>query len=223
MAAKDYTFTPQELERLRRASDITEIQGIMANFVDCLSKMHPADAYKLFANVEGSSIEIAECGEYDGPKHIKAFLEAYDAYMADASDKRGYMEFQNICNPCVVVKKDHSEAMGYWTIIAPSAKWAMPVPCDQEKLTAHWGCGKYICTFINTEKGWKIKNLKLVWFLRSPFIEGWVAQADCVHMPAFPGLTPDKEPDYYNVYNADYGCASGGIEWGPYIPDDYDK
>lgn len=46
-----------------------------------------------------------------------------------------------------------------------------------------------------------------------------VKQPDCVHMPVLPGMKPDRAPDYTNVYNADYGCASGGIEWGPYVPE----
>ena len=39
------------------------------------------------------------------------------------------------------------------------------------------------------------------------------------NMPVLPGMKPDRAPDYTNVYNADYGCASGGIEWGPYVPE----
>ena len=109
--------------------------------------------------------------------------------------------------------------MGTWALLAPSAKWAMPYPCDQEKLTAFWGCGKYYVHFIKTEKGWKIQKLQLIWYLRSPFELGWMKQPDCVHMPVLPGMKPDRAPDYTNVYNADYGCASGGIEWGPYVPE----
>lgn len=213
-------FTEKQLERLRRASDITEIQMLMAKYVDCISKMHAADAFSLFDDKDKNcSIEIAECGGYDGPDHVKTFLDAYDAYLADGSDKRGWMEIQNICNPCVMISEDHKRALGYWTILAPSAKWAMPYPCDREKLTAHWGCGKYVCEFKKVGDSWKILKLRLVWFLRSEFVMGWCKQPDCVHMPPFQGLVPDREPDYYNVYNADYGCASGGLEWGPYLPE----
>lgn len=218
----EYVFSALELERLRRASDITEIEMLMAKFVELLSKMRPADTFELFDKENSEiSIEIAESGGYDGPAQVKKFLDAYDAYMSDPSDKRGWMELQSICNPTVMVNEAHSSALGYWTIIAPCAKWAVPYPCDQEKLTAHWSCGKYFCEFINTDSGWKIKTLKLVWFLRSPFEYGWMRQADCWHMPPMLGLKPNREPDYYNVYNADYGCASGGIEWGPYLPKEF--
>ena len=216
----ELNLSNKQLERLRRAADITEIQMLMAKYVECMSKMRPASAFDLFAKESSNvSIELAECGGYDGPGHVKAFLDAYDAYCRDPRDKRGWMELQIICNPTVLVSEDHTRAVGYWTILAPSAKWAMPYPCEQEKLTAYWGCGKYYVEFEKENGQWRILKLRLVWFLRSPFEYGWMKQADCDHMPAFQTVKPDREPDYYNVYNADYGCASGGIEWGPYLPE----
>ena len=219
--AEEYVFTEKQLERLRRASDITEIQMLMAKYVEYMSKMEAANTFSLFAaDRDDISIELAECGGYDGRAQVKAFLDAYDAYLRDPADKRGWMEIQNICNPTVMVSKDHQRAMGYWTILAPTSKWALPYPCDQEKLTAIWGCGKYFVDFVHTDAGWKILKLQLVWFLRSPFELGWMKQADCVHMPALQGVKPDREQDYFNVYNADYGCATGGIESGPYLPEE---
>lgn len=44
MSETEYTFTEKQLERLRRASDITEIQMLMAKYVDCMSKMRAKDA-----------------------------------------------------------------------------------------------------------------------------------------------------------------------------------
>lgn len=216
----DVNVTPKQLERLRRASDITEIQMLMAKFVENMSKMDARANIHLFAEEKDASIELAECGGYDGFDHVRSFLEKYGEYLEDPSDKRGWMELQTICNPCVIVAEDHEKAVGYWTILAPSSKWGMPYPCDEYKLTALWGCGKYICEFKKTAEGWKILKLQLVWFLRSPFEYGWMRQPDCVHMPAIRGIKPDREPDYFNVYNADYGCASGGIEWGPYLPEE---
>ena len=49
MSETEYIFTEKQLERLRRASDITEIQMLMARYVDCMSKMHAKDAWALFA------------------------------------------------------------------------------------------------------------------------------------------------------------------------------
>lgn len=215
--------TQQQLRRLRRASDITEMQMLMARYVELMSKMDAASIFDQLFAVDSPevSIELAEAGGYDGPEHVRAFLQAYDAYLASPGDKRGWMELQHLCNPTVLVKEDRSRAIGYWTILAPSAQWAMPFPCNQEQLTAYWGCGRYLVEFLPTDKGWKILKLKLVWYLRSPFELGWMKQPDCVHMPALTGVTPDRAPDYYNVFSPDYGCASGGIEWGPYLPDEY--
>ena len=44
MSEAEYTFTEKQLERLRRASDITEIQMLMAKYVDCMSQMRAKDA-----------------------------------------------------------------------------------------------------------------------------------------------------------------------------------
>ena len=107
----EVNITPKQLERLRRASDITEIQMLMAKFVECFSKMEAAKAYDLFATDDDNvSIELAECGGYDGADHVKAFLDAYDKYLQDPSDKRGWMELQTLCNPCVKVDANHEKA-----------------------------------------------------------------------------------------------------------------
>ncbi len=216
-------ITEKQLKRLRRASDITEIQMLMAKYIELMSRMEATRIYpELFAvDDQEVSIELGECGGFDGPDHVQAFLNAYSAYLADPSDKRGRMILENLCNPTVMVKEDRSRAIGYWTILAPAVGLGVPYPCDQEKLTAYWGCGKYFVEFVNTDQGWKILKLRQVWYLRSPFGSGWTTQADCIHMPVLTGIAPDREPDYYNVYSADYSCSSGGIEWGPYLPSEY--
>lgn len=216
---QEYEFTELELERLRRASDVTEIQNLMAKYIELMSKMEASKCFELFADQDDISIELAEAGGYDGKDHVKLFLDTYDEYLRNPSDKRGYMDVQLICNPTVLTSKDHKRAEGYWTIIAPGSKWGMEYPNDIEKLVPHWQCGKYYVKFVYENEEWKIKDLKMVLFLRSPFTEGWMKQADCVHMPTFQNIKPDREPDYFTVYNADYGCAYGGIEWGPYLPD----
>ncbi len=219
----EVNITEKQYERLVRAADITEIQRLMATYVKYMSKMDACGAFEKTFDVgnQDLSIELAESGRYDTGEHVEEFMTAYDKYLQDPSDKRGWMELENICNPTVVVNKEHTRARGYWTVIAPSSKWAVPYPCDSEKLTAYWGCGKYLCEFIKTKDAWKILKLKKVMFLRSPFEYGWFQQPDCVHMPALQDVHPDSEPDYQNVYNADYGCASGGIEWGPYLDENF--
>ena len=63
MGETEYIFTEKQLERLRRASDITEIQMLMARYVDCMSKMRAKDVWTLFAQENDDvSIELAESG-----------------------------------------------------------------------------------------------------------------------------------------------------------------
>ena len=97
-------ITEKQLMRLRRAADITEIQNLMARLVEAFSRMDVSRVYEdLFAVGDPEvSIELAESGGYDGPEHVQAFLNAYDAYLSDPKDKRGWMELQNICNPTVI-------------------------------------------------------------------------------------------------------------------------
>lgn len=217
----DVTLTPEQEKKLQKAAAINDMQMLMAKYVELMSKMDAAGVFELFDKKNpDASIELAEMGGYDGPDHVKAFLDAYDKYMQDPSDKRGYMDLQTICNPYIKVSADGKKAVGTWSLFAPSSRWAMPYPCDTLKLSAFWHCGKYYVDFVNTDGGWKILKLQMISFLRSEFKTGWMTQADCSQMPVLPGMKPDRESSYYNVYNADYSCASGGIEWGPYLPDE---
>lgn len=109
-------ITEKQLMRLRRAADITEIQNLMARLVEAFSRMDVSRVYEdLFAVGDPEvSIELAESGGYDGPEHVQAFLNAYDAYLSYPKDKRGWMELQNICNPTVIRSEDGQRAVGTW-------------------------------------------------------------------------------------------------------------
>ena len=48
--SKEYEFTELELERLRRASDVTEIQNLMAKYIELMSKMEASKCFELFAD-----------------------------------------------------------------------------------------------------------------------------------------------------------------------------
>lgn len=213
--------TEQQRKKLQRASDITSIQMLMAQFVDCMSKMDVSGVFdRLFAHDDDrASIELFDSGEYRGEAHVRAFLDAYDAYLADPADKRGWMELQLLCTPYVKLNEDCTSALGTWSLFCPSAKYAMPYPCDQQKLTAIWISGKYICEFKKVEGAWKILKLRSTAYLRSPFEYGWDVQPDCTSMPVLPGVHPDG-PAREFLYNFDYGMGNAGIEWGPYLPED---
>lgn len=213
-------MTEQQRKKLQRAADITSIQMLMARYIDHMSKMSAADIFdKMFVkDSDDVSIELFDGGEYCGEEHVRAFLDAYDAYLADPSDKKGWMELQLLCTPYIKLSKDGTRAMGTWSLFSPSAKQATPYPCDIEKLTAIWVCGKYFCEFRKVDGSWKILKLRSIAYLRSAFELGWTRQADCISMPVLPGMKPDKPSRSY-LYNFDYGMGNGGIEWGPYMPE----
>ncbi len=214
-------ITERQRRKLQRAADITSIQMLMARYIDYMGKMDAADIFdNLF--VEGDdevSIELFDGGEYCGEAHVRAFLDAYDKYLADPTDKRGWMELQLLCTPYVKLTEDGEKAVGTWSLFCPSAKQAAPYPCDVQKLTAVWVGGKYICEFRKVDDRWKILKIRAIAYLRSAFELGWVRQADCLSAPVLPGMTPDHPSRSY-LYNFDYGMGNGGIEWGPYLPED---
>lgn len=214
-------ITEAQERKLRRASDITAIQMLMARFSKRMSKMDVSDVFEemYVHGTDDVSVEMFESGEYRGQEHVRAFFDALDAYYEDPSDKRGWMELQLLCTPYVKLAPDGERALGTWSLFCPSAKEATPYPCDEHKLTALWVSGKYICEFRKVDGEWKLLKLRMIAYLRSPFDIGWTRQADCYTMPVFPGLKPDGEPRSY-LYNMDYGMGNGGIEWGPYLPED---
>lgn len=219
----EVTLTEKQVAKLRHAADIKDIQMLMAKFTRYMSQM---DASKVFDNLFDTenpnvSIEMFDSGKFIGPEHVREYLDAYDKYLADPKDKRGYMELETLCTPYVITNDDGTKAMGTWSLLCPAAKMGAPLPGDEEKLVAHWVCGKYFCSFAKKDDGWKFVTLHKIAYLRSPFNIGWMSQPDCCFSPVLPGIQPDEEPTFF-TYNADYSCASGGIEWGPYMPEERD-
>ena len=214
-------ITEKQLQKLRRAANVREIQQLMATYVDYMSRMDAMGAYEACyaKGTDDVSVEFFEGGEYRGEEHTKQFFEAYDAYLADPSDKRGWMELQMLCTPYIKLAPDGERAMGTWSLWCPSAKQATPYPGDTQKLTAIWVSGKYFCEFRKIDGVWKILKLRSIAYLRSPFEIGWCKQPDCTSFPVLPGITPDGPSRQY-LYNFDYGMGNGGIEWGPYMPED---
>lgn len=214
-------ITDKQRRKLQRAADITSIQMLMARYVDRVSKM---DVSKVFDDyfVQDSdevSIEFYEGGEYRGAQHVRDYLAAYDGYLSDPSDKQGWMELQLLCTPYIKLAPDGERAIGTWSLFCPTARLATPYPCNRKQLTAIWVSGKYLCEFRKVDGVWKILKLRLVAYLRSPFENGWTRQADCCSVPVFPDVRPDGPSRSY-LYNFDYGMGNGGIEWGPYLPED---
>lgn len=215
-------ISEKEVARISRAADIREIQQLMARYVQYISQMNPLGAYEALFDPDNPNVgvEINECGGYIGPESTQRFMEKYQAYMQDPTDKRGWMDIQEINTPLVVLSKDRNLAKGQWSIFSPQAKQATAYPGDQRKLTAIWCFGKFHCDFIRTESGWKILKLRELTFVRAPFDIGWNEQAECYNMPAELYVQPDTPPRT-SIYNTDAVYSGNGLfNWGPYMPAD---
>lgn len=215
-------LTEKEIAKLNRAADIREIETIMSRYVQYISQMDIKTAFeKLFAAGHPEvELEINECGGYVGTDSVKRFVDRYDAYLKDPSDKRGWMDIQELCTPMVVFSRDKERAKGQWSVFSPQARQATAYPAETRKLTAIWCFGKYHCEFIRTEDGWKLLKLRQITFVRAPYDIGWNKQPDCYSMPAEIYAQPDT-PARMNMYNTDAVYSGTGLfNWGPYLPED---
>lgn len=214
-------LTERERKKLQNAADITNIQLLMARYVQYMDKMDAMGAFEALFAVDhpAVTVEINECGGYIG-ENARAFMQRLDRYLKDPSDKRGWMDIQELTTPYVIISKDGQTARGQWSVFNPQAKMAMPYPCDVRKLTAMWSFTKYSCEFIRIDNEWKIWKLRLITYVRTPFDEGWNKQPDCYRMPAELYHAPDTPPRT-GIYNADCIYSGHGIyNWGPYLPDE---
>lgn len=215
-------ISEKEAARLDRAADIREVQQLIARYVQFVAQMDPMGGFEsLFAARHPEvTVEINECGGYVGPDSARRFMQAYQDYMRDPSDKRGWMEIMEINTPLVVFSRDKQRARGQWSLFSPQAKQAVEYPCDARKLTAIWCFGKFNCEFIRTDSGWKILKLRQLSFVRAPYDIGWNMQPECYNMPAQMYAGPDTPPRI-STYNTDAVYSGQGLfNWGPYMPAD---
>ena len=195
----------KELARLVNMADVTEIQMIMGKLTQYFDQFDVMKIYnKLLAKDHPEvSVEITECGIFEGPETVKAYMEGIQRYMDDPSDKRGWMVLQNLANPAVVVSKDGRRALGNWDLLAPMAMQAAPYPGEERKLTAFWFCGRYTNEFVKVDGVWKILKLRLISFFKSPLDQGWIKQQDCIRFWANTGVKPTRVRDTATFYHSD--------------------
>lgn len=216
------TIDSIKLAELREAADITEIQQVIANVISYRDKMNVMAIWtKLFAcDHPEVSIEIGEAGGYVGPGHVEAFFRHWDDFFHRPDGKRGWMDFQDLANPHVVVNAEGTRARGMWNFFSPQAKEAMPCGTDERVLTALWVAGKLDCEFIKKEGVWKILKLHQLFYLRTPYDLGWLKQPDCMRIDPFFDIMPDLPPTYYTYHpDAVYGGMETMYNWGPFMPD----
>lgn len=214
-------LTVNEMKKLQNAADITRVQMIMARYVEYISKFEALRAFEaLFAkNNPDVTVEINECGGYIGP-NARLFMERYDKYLKNPSDKRGWMDIQELNTPYVIISKDSTHARGQWGVFNPQSKPATEFPGNVRQLTAIWCFSKYLGKFLRIDNDWKILKLRQITYVRAPFDQGWNKQPDCYRMPAELYFEPDT-PSRSSIYNPDCIYSGHGIyNWGPYLPDE---
>ena len=212
------------LELAMRAANMDEIQNLMADYVtNCLKMDYKSSLENLFAidNPE-VSFELMEGGEYKGTEQVKAYMMALHERAQSIEEKTGWMEFQHLTTPKIIISDNGTgdRAAGQWTILSPWAKVATPYPCDERKLTAMWFIGRYQNEFVKVDGEWKILKLHLIAYVRTPFDQGWMKQADCMRLAPVRELRPDNPPRYYTFHPDAVYSFDNIYNWGPYLPEE---
>lgn len=212
----------EQAKKLQRAADIIEIQMLMGQFVTCLEKM---DGISIWENLyvhdnPKVSVELGDYGGYVGTEHVKEFFAAYDAYLKNPDDKRGWFDMKNLTTPYVIISNNGNSAYGSWSCFGPQSKQAMPYPSQMRTLTAIWNAAKYVCDFVKTDDGWKILTLREVVYIRSPFELGWIKQPDCIRSEPLNGMMPDMISRPYTYHPDALYSPKGLYNWGPFPPEE---
>lgn len=211
----------KDIFRWRRATDNSEIQMLIGKAVSYRDRMDVRSIRdKVFAiDHPEVRIELGESGGYEGPEHVRAYLDFWMDFFAKPVDKRGWMDFQDLAQPLLVFSEDGQRARGVWNFFSPQAKHAMPYGADERVLTALWVCGKYDCEFIRLDGQWRILKLHQIFYMRTPYELGWLKQADCLRILPFHDLQPDTPARYY-TYRPDSVYSGAGLyTWGPFLPE----
>lgn len=215
-----------EQMRLRRLMEMTnsvEIQMLMGKFTQYLDQFNAKKIWeKLLAKEDSQiSVEIAECGVFEGPEKVKAYFEGIQRYLDDPRDKRGWMAMQNLANPNIIFSRDGKHAMGSWDVLSPMAMQAAPYPGKQRELTAFWFCGRYYNEFIYQDGKWKILKFRLVSFFKAPLEQGWIRQPDCLRFWADTGVKPTRESELAFYHSDAFYSGEGLYTFGPHLPETY--
>ena len=213
----------KELKRLIRMADYTEIQMLMGKFCQYFDQFDAKKVWsRLLANEsEDISVEITECGVFEGPEKVRAYFEGIQRYLDDPSDKRGWMAMQNLANPKIIISRTGKKAMGSWDVLSPMSMNAAAYPGKTRELTAFWFCGRYINEFVYINGEWRIEKLHLVSYFKSPLEQGWIKQPDCIRFWGNTGVEPTRQSRQWS-YHSDAMYSGEGLYYlGPHLPAAY--
>ena len=83
-----------------------------------------------------------------------------------------------------------------------------------------WFIGRYQNEFVKVDVEWKILKLHLIAYVRTPFDQGWMKQADCMRLAPVRELRPDNPPRYYTFHPDAVYSFDNIYNWGPYLPEE---
>ena len=215
-------MTKKEAQRLLRAADIIDIQNIMGRYLAYLDQLSFKGIYDLMAKDHPEiTYEMVEDGAYVGPENVKEYMMDRDLhFQTNPNQVQGWVGLQNIVSPRIVFSKDGNRAKAQFNQLSPHAMPRAPYPSDEHIPTAYWFLGKYDNEFIKIDGEWKLLKVHIIAYMRTPYSEGWIRQADARRI-YHPNAKPPQQPSRIYTYHSDaIYTKSGNWNWGPHLPKD---
>lgn len=203
-----------ELEtRITKAKAFIEIMNLQSRFNYYLEANYTDRMVdEIFAQKDPEvKCEICDSGVYKGIDDIKNFWNARH----DIQAARGYMGTVMLKTPYVKVSEDGKRATGMWHAFGANSLYAMPYPCDQEKLTAAWFMGKYHNEYVLEDGKWKLLSLRMLHHFYSPVDQGWIRQSDAYRVAPPPSVCKPTEPTPYSYMYHPHGDLNEYLEKMP--------
>jgi hypothetical protein len=209
-----------DLKRLELAADNQLIQMLHGRYMFYLDEF----AYdKIWDNLMAKdhpeiSVEIEEMGRFAGPQKVKAFLRGLQR-LAEVP-VFGIMPVTSVSTPLIQFSPDGTRAKGYWHYWGGNARIGVEYPGSEEELVAFWTAGKFENEYIEVDGEWKILKIHQVNWMRTPYDQGWIKQADCVRNKV-PGECIPDGPSRISTYRPDAKYTSfGPYNYGPHPTED---
>lgn len=217
-----------EVHRQSYYADMVAIQNLQSRYIFYMENGNISGVWDdLYSHTNPDvRVEIMDSGAYIGQEHVKRVWYT----MGKKMDKSGKMvdpilnEMSNtnsrdanmlltllLMTPLIEVSDDRTQAWGQWHLFGPHTNKVWDPEAMEKKDTAFWICGKYDNEYVKEDGEWKIKSLRPICWLRSPYDKGWLREADCRRTP--PPYMPYDEPPRVSSWNPDAPFTSE--QFGP--------
>jgi hypothetical protein len=142
--------------RLKKLEDIEELKQLQAKYGYLIDTFQPEEVVKLM--VDDVRTEYGPFGDYQGKEEVLAFL---NGIMPVAP-----LMCHEMIMPLITINGDTAKAN--WYLFGPFT-WLQP----QGKVAAFIQ-GKYTNDYVRVGGEWKIKHIRFVPVMNSPYEDGWV-------------------------------------------------